>query len=48
MIWISWWLARRDAGKPSRRFARIAIEGLTVAIVAATAHLGGIVSGVNV
>lgn len=47
MIWISWWLARRDATKSALPFNRIAFEGLTVAIVAATAHLGGIVSGVT-
>ncbi len=48
MIWLSWWLAWRRRPSASLGKFRLAVEALTVAAVAATAHLGGIVSGVNV
>lgn len=48
MIWITWWLARRERRGASGPIPRLAMEALTVVVVAATAHLGGIVSGVNV
>jgi uncharacterized membrane protein len=42
LICLTWWVARRGSSR------RIVMEGLTVVVVALTAHLGGIVSGVNV
>jgi uncharacterized membrane protein len=48
MILICWWVSRRTAADPSNRAFRLAVEGLTAALVAVTAHLVGIVSGVNV
>jgi hypothetical protein len=48
LILLCWWFARRIASGSSSYRLRIAIEGLTVAIVAVTAHLGGVVSGVNI
>ena len=41
LIVITWWNARRS----SSRGQRIAMEALTVMMVAATAHVGGIVAG---
>jgi uncharacterized membrane protein len=42
LICFTWWVARRGTS------FRIVMEALTVVVVALTAHLGGIVSGVNV
>lgn len=47
MILLSWWVARRERRGQGSRVVRIAMELLTVAVVGATAHLGGIVSGVT-
>jgi uncharacterized membrane protein len=48
LIWLVWWLhfrARRTAEAPPHY--RFWIEFLAVALVAATGHLGGFLSGVN-
>ena len=48
MIWVVWWIhfrtRRRAAVLPN---SPLAIELLAVAVIAATAHLGGFLSGVN-
>lgn len=44
LIWITWWVAHRKTASP---WTRLALEFLTVAMVALAAHLGGIVSGVT-
>ncbi len=48
MIWLVWWVhfraRRRTVYLPSYR---LAVELLTVAVVAVTGHLGGFLSGVN-
>lgn len=44
MIVTTWAIARGSRESPSR--IRLAMEALTVIVVAATAHLGGIVAGV--
>jgi uncharacterized membrane protein len=48
MIWLVWWIhfhaRRRTVGLPSYR---LAIEFLTLGLVALTGHLGGFLSGVN-
>jgi uncharacterized membrane protein len=49
MIWLVWWVhfraRRRSEGLPNYR---LAMELLTVGLVAVTGHLGGFLSGVNV
>jgi uncharacterized membrane protein len=48
LIWLVWWLhfrARRNGEAPSNY--RFWIEVLAVAVIAATGHLGGFLSGVN-
>jgi uncharacterized membrane protein len=47
MICGVWWLARRDRRSLRLRPLRIALEAFVVLLVAVTAHLGGIVSGIN-
>ena len=47
MIWVSWWIARRERRGTSSARMRIVVETVAVLAVAITAHLGGIVSGVN-
>lgn len=47
MIFASWILARRDLRTSRTSALRIATEVATTIAVAVTAHLGGIVSGVN-
>ena len=48
MIWMVWWVQFRSrrAGKPLPSY-RFALEFAAVAVVAATGHLGGFLSGVN-
>ena len=48
LIWLVWWIhfrARKHARQLSRY--RLALEAVAAALVAATAHLGGFLSGVN-
>jgi uncharacterized membrane protein len=47
MIWLVWWVNRQSRlrTRPLPRY-RLAVEFLAVAIVALTAHLGGLLSGV--
>ena len=48
LIWLAWWMhfrGRRRAEMPPSY--RLAVEFITVGIVALTGHLGGILSGVN-
>ena len=48
LIWLVWWLhfhARRQSRVPTRY--RLPLEAVTAALLAATAHLGGFLSGVN-
>jgi uncharacterized membrane protein len=50
MIWLVWWLhfrARREPQQPLPAW-RLPIELLAVVLIAATGHLGGFLSGVNV
>jgi uncharacterized membrane protein len=47
MIWMVWWVNRQSRRRERTlpRY-RLAVEFLAVAIVALTAHLGGLLSGV--
>jgi uncharacterized membrane protein len=50
LICLSWWIhrqARRASGDSLPGF-RLALEALTVCLVAVTGHLGGFLSGINV
>jgi len=48
LIWLVWWLHFRGR-KPERALPlyRLPLEALAAAVVALTAHLGGLLSGVN-
>jgi len=50
LIGLSWWIHRQSRRSPSDRLPgyRIPLEAITVIAIAATAHLGGFLSGVNV
>lgn len=48
LIWLTWWLhyrGRKSGRQPSPY--RFLLEAVAVVVVAATAHLGGFLSGVN-
>ena len=49
LIWLVWWLHFRASRKPGGSLPgyRLPIELVAVVVVAATAHLGGFLSGVN-
>ncbi len=49
LIWLVWWIHYRASRKPGGSLPRyrLPIELVVVVVVAATAHLGGFLSGVN-
>jgi hypothetical protein len=48
MIWLVWWLHfRARRGTEVLPSHRLALEFLSVGVIALTAHLGGFLSGVN-
>jgi uncharacterized membrane protein len=47
LLWIAWWTARRARRGTVSRWSRLATEAVAALAIALTAHLGGIVSGVN-